>query len=304
VLFAIRAHAGFEIKAVEPYRAQAAAAASYEPGSVDGTRPGTVYINTHDLPSRPTYLMEAIYLHEAVPGHHFQMSIAQEDERLPRFRRFARDTAYVEGWGVYAETLGTELGLYGDPYSRFGALTLQAWHAARLVVDTGLHARGWSRQRAIDYLRANTSLGDTEIVADVDRYIAMPGQALADKIGQLEFSANQASCAGTPRRTLRSTRLSHRAARGRPVAASGARRADESLDRVAREMRPRLRSARDAVTQGLDRLELAGDEPQLAHELVRTEVIDQHVDGHFLFARERIFVAVELETRLANDPRS
>ena len=189
VLFAMRPRAAFEIRAVEPYRAQAAAAASYEPGSADGKRPGIFYVNTFDLPSRPTYLMEAIYLHEAVPGHHFQMSIAQETERLPRFRRFARDTAYVEGWGVYAETLGTELGLYSDPYSRFGALTLQAWRAARLVVDTGLHAQGWSRQRAIEYLRANTLLSDTDIAAEVDRYVAIPGQALAYKIGQLEFSA-------------------------------------------------------------------------------------------------------------------
>ena len=119
MLFAIRPHAGFEIRAVEPYRAQAAAAASYEPGSADGTRPGVVYVNTYELPSRPTYLMEAIYLHEAVPGHHFQMSIAQEDERLPRFRRFARDTAYVEGWGVYAETLGTRARALRRPVQPF-----------------------------------------------------------------------------------------------------------------------------------------------------------------------------------------
>jgi uncharacterized protein (DUF885 family) len=145
-------------------------------------------VNTYDLPSRPTYLMEAIYLHEAVPGHHFQVSIAQEAEGLPRFRRFAREPAYGEGWGVYAETLGPELGLYGDPYSRFGALTLQAWRAVRLVVDTGLHSRGWSRQRAIDYLRSNTSLGDADVRAEVDRYIAIPGQALAYKIGQLEIA--------------------------------------------------------------------------------------------------------------------
>jgi uncharacterized protein (DUF885 family) len=188
VLFAVRPKAGFEMRAVEPYRAQSAAAASYEAGSADGKRPGIFYVNTYDLPSRPTYLMEAIYLHEAVPGHHFQMSIAQEAERLPRFRRFAREPAYGEGWGVYAETLGPELGLYGDPYSRFGALTLQAWRAARLVVDTGLHSQGWSRQRAIDYLRANTSLGDADVRAEVNRYIAIPGQALAYKIGQLEIA--------------------------------------------------------------------------------------------------------------------
>jgi uncharacterized protein (DUF885 family) len=188
VLFAVRPKAGFEIRAVEPYRARSAAAASYEAGSPDGKRPGIFYVNTYDLPSRPTYVMEAIYLHEAVPGHHFQLSIAQEAERLPRFRRFAREPAYVEGWGLYAETLGSELGLYADPYSRFGALTLQAWRAARLVVDTGLHSQGWSRQRAIDYLRANTSLGDADVRAEVDRYIAIPGQALAYKIGQLEIA--------------------------------------------------------------------------------------------------------------------
>jgi uncharacterized protein (DUF885 family) len=188
VLFAVRPKSGFEIRAVESYRARSAAAASYEAGSADGSRPGIFYVNTYDLPSRPTYLMQAIYLHEAVPGHHFQTSIAQEAGRLPPFRRFAREPAYVEGWGVYAETLGPELGLYDDPYSRFGALTLQAWRAARLVVDTGLHSQGWSRQRAIEYLRANTSLGESDVRAEVDRYIAMPGQALAYKIGQLKIA--------------------------------------------------------------------------------------------------------------------
>jgi uncharacterized protein (DUF885 family) len=188
VLFAIRPRAGFEIRAVEPYRARSASAAAYERGSADGKRPGIFYVNTYDLASRPTYLMEAIFLHEAVPGHHFQLSIAQEAENLPRFRRFANEPAFTEGWGVYAETLGPELGLYTDPYSRFGALTLQAWRAARLVVDTGLHAQGWSRQRAVDYLRANTPLGAADIDAEVDRYIAVPGQALAYKVGQLKLS--------------------------------------------------------------------------------------------------------------------
>jgi uncharacterized protein (DUF885 family) len=187
-LFAIRPRAQFEIRAVEPYRARSAAAAAYERGSADGRRPGIFYVNTYDLASRPTYLMEAIFLHEAVPGHHYQLSIAQEAEDLPRFRRFAREPAYVEGWGLYAETLGPELGLYTDPYSRFGALTLQAWRASRLVVDTGLHAKGWSRQRAVEYLRSNTPLGDADIGAEVDRYIAIPGQALAYKVGQLKLT--------------------------------------------------------------------------------------------------------------------
>src|SRR6185295_3024292 len=187
-LFAVRPKATFEIRPVEEYRAKSAAAASYQRGSADGTRPGVFYVNTYDLPSRPKYLMEAIYLHEAVPGHHFQTSLAQEATGLPRFRRFGRDTAFTEGWGLYAETLGPELGLYADPYSRFGALTLQVWRAVRLVVDTGLHSQGWSRARAIDYFRANTSLGEADINAEVDRYIAMPGQALAYKIGQLKLS--------------------------------------------------------------------------------------------------------------------
>jgi uncharacterized protein (DUF885 family) len=186
-LFALRPRARFEIRAVESYRAKSAAAASYQRGSADGKRPGIFYVNTYDLPSRPRYLMEAIYLHEAVPGHHFQVSIAQEAANLPKFRRFGSDTAFVEGWGLYAETLGTELGLYSDPYSRFGALTLQIWRAVRLVVDTGLHSQGWTRQRAVEYFRANTSLGEADIAAEVDRYIAIPGQALAYKIGELRI---------------------------------------------------------------------------------------------------------------------
>jgi len=187
-LFAQRPKASFEIRPVEEYRAKSAAAASYQRPSADGSRPGVFYVNTYDLPSRPRYLMEAIYLHEAVPGHHFQTSLAQEATELPRFRRFGSDTAFTEGWGLYSETLGPELGLYEDPYSRFGALPLQVWRAVRLVVDTGLHSQGWSRARAIDYFRANTSLGEADINAEVNRYIAMPGQALAYKIGQLKFT--------------------------------------------------------------------------------------------------------------------
>jgi len=187
--FAIAPKADFEIRPVEAFREQSAASASYRPGSPDGKRPGVFYVNTWDLPSRPTYLMQAIYLHEAVPGHHFQVSLAQEMDELPRFRRHAEFTAYDEGWGLYAESLGRELGLYDDPYSELGALMMEVWRAVRLVVDTGLHSQGWTREQAIDYMRANTSIGRADIVAEVDRYIAQPGQALAYKVGEIRIRA-------------------------------------------------------------------------------------------------------------------
>ena len=187
--FAIAPKADFEIRPVEAFREQSAASASYRPGSPDGKRPGVFYVNTWDLPSRPTYLMQAIYLHEAVPGHHFQVSLAQEMDELPRFRRHAEFTAYDEGWGLYAESLGRELGLYDDPYSELGALMMEVWRAVRLVVDTGLHSQGWTREQAIDYMRANTSIGRADIVAEVERYIARPGQALAYKVGEIRIRA-------------------------------------------------------------------------------------------------------------------
>jgi uncharacterized protein (DUF885 family) len=188
LLFARMPRAGFEVRAVEPYRAGALPSVAYEPASADGTRPGVLYVNTTDLPSRPKYAMEAIYLHEAVPGHHYQISLAQEATELPRFRRFAKDAAYAEGWALYAESLGRDLGFYTDAYSAFGALSLEMWRAARLVVDTGLHSKGWSRAKAIDYLRAHTALGEAEIAAEVDRCVASPGQALAYKVGELRFA--------------------------------------------------------------------------------------------------------------------
>ena len=187
--FAIAPKADFEIRPVEAFREQSAASASYRPGSPDGKRPGVFYVNTWDLPSRPTYLMQAIYLHEAVPGHHFQVSLAQEMDELPRFRRHAEFTAYDEGWGLYAESLGRELGLYDDPYSELGALMMEVWRAVRLVVDSGLHSQGWTREQAIDYMRANTSIGRADIVAEVERYIAQPGQALAYKVGEIRIRA-------------------------------------------------------------------------------------------------------------------
>jgi uncharacterized protein (DUF885 family) len=187
LLFARSPKAGFEIRPVEAFRAASEAAGSYSSGSPDGKRPGVFYVNAHDLPSRPKYAMEALYLHEAIPGHHYQGSIAQEATDMPRYRRFAYDTAYGEGWALYAESLGHDLGLYTDPYAQFGALSAEMWRAVRLVVDTGMHAKGWTREQAIDYFRANTALGNADIKAEVERYIAWPGQALAYKVGQLKI---------------------------------------------------------------------------------------------------------------------
>lgn len=180
--------AQFEIRPVEAFRAASHAAASYMRPAPDGSRPGIFYVNTYDLPARPSYQVEAIYLHEAMPGHHFQIALAQEVKGLPRFRRYGGNTAYIEGWGLYAETLGAELGMFRDPYQRIGALVNEMWRACRLVVDTGLHAQGWSRERAINYMLANAPLARNDVVAEVERYIAMPSQAVAYKIGQLKFS--------------------------------------------------------------------------------------------------------------------
>jgi uncharacterized protein (DUF885 family) len=185
--FDLAPKADFEIRAVEPFRAAAQATASYQQPASDGSRPGIFYVNTYDLKSRPKYGMEEIYLHEAEPGHHFQIAIQQELTGLPSFRRFGGYGAYAEGWGLYAESLGRELGLYTDPYSYFGALSGEIWRAIRLVVDTGMHAKGWSRQQALDYLLANSAVGATDAAAEIDRYIAVPGQALTYKIGELKI---------------------------------------------------------------------------------------------------------------------
>ena len=179
--------ADFEIRPVEAFRAKAQASASYQIAAPDGSRPGIFYVNTYDLKSRPKYMMEAVYLHEAEPGHHFQISIKQELKGLPSFRRFGNYGAYAEGWGLYSESLGRELGLYSDPYNYFGALSTEIWRAVRLVVDTGIHSKGWSRERSIEYMLANTAVGATDAVAEVERYIAMPGQALTYKLGELKI---------------------------------------------------------------------------------------------------------------------
>jgi uncharacterized protein (DUF885 family) len=174
-----------EIRAVEPFREKTEAGGSYQQGTPDGSRPGIFYYNAYDLPSRRVWGMETLYLHEGRPGHHFQISLAQENEALPAFMRFGGNTAFVEGWALYAETLWDELGLETDPYQRFGGLNDEMLRAMRLVVDTGIHSKGWSREQAIDYMLANSGMSRTEVVAEVERYIAIPGQALAYKVGAL-----------------------------------------------------------------------------------------------------------------------
>jgi len=177
----------FEIRPFEAFVAPTKAAAEYNQPSADGSRPGIFYFNTYDLPSRPNYTTEVLELHEAVPGHHFQIATSIENTSLPEFRRFGGSTAYVEGWGLYSESLGKDLGFYTDPYQKFGMLSFDIWRACRLVVDTGMHWMGWTREQAIDYMLANTSLTRTDVTAEVERYIAIPGQALAYKIGQRKW---------------------------------------------------------------------------------------------------------------------
>jgi uncharacterized protein (DUF885 family) len=175
------------LREVPDYIAPRTTTAYYQRPAGDGTEAGFYYVNTYNLPGRPLYEVEALSLHEAVPGHHHQIAIQQEIEDLPTFRRFAGFTAFTEGWGLYAERLGLEVGFYEDPYSNFGRLTYEMWRALRLVVDTGMHALGWERQQAIDLMAANSALTLHNITTEVDRYISWPGQALAYKIGELKI---------------------------------------------------------------------------------------------------------------------
>jgi uncharacterized protein (DUF885 family) len=172
---------------VPSYSEKSQTTAYYEEGSLDAGRPGEFNANTYDLKSRPKWEMEALTSHEAVPGHHLQISIAQELEGVPEWRKHDDYTAFVEGWGLYSESLGGEIGLYKDPYSKFGQLTYEIWRAIRLVVDTGMHTMGWTRQQAIDYFKANSAKTDHDIEVEIDRYIVNPGQALAYKIGELKL---------------------------------------------------------------------------------------------------------------------
>ena len=180
--------APLDIQPVPALTEKGAARGSYQQGTPDGSRPGVFYYNAYDLPSRTTPSMETLYLHEGAPGHHFQISLAQENTALPNFMRFGGNTAYVEGWGLYAETLGRELGVYTDPYQYFGYLDSQLFRAIRLVVDTGIHSKGWTRDQTIQYILDNSSRGRSNATAETERYIAIPGQALAYKMGQLKIS--------------------------------------------------------------------------------------------------------------------
>jgi uncharacterized protein (DUF885 family) len=191
-LFSDFPKADYEIRAVEPFRAASSAGASYQSPSADGSRPGIFYINTFNLKAQPKFGIETLSLHEAAPGHHFQISIQQELTDLPRFRRFNGYTSYVEGWALYAESIGKELGVFTDPYQWYGRLSDEMLRAMRLVVDTGLHAKGWTRERAIQYMLDNSSMAESDVTAEVERYMVMPGQALGYKLGQLHISALRA----------------------------------------------------------------------------------------------------------------
>jgi uncharacterized protein (DUF885 family) len=177
----------YGVRQVPDYIAPQATTAYYQGPTGDGRRAGFFYINTYNLPSRPTYMLEALSLHEAVPGHHLQIALQQELEHLPPFRKYGGFTAFVEGWALYSERLGLETGFYKDPYSDFGRLTMEIWRACRLVVDTGIHYLGWTREQAIEYMRANSAMPLHDIRAEVDRYIGWPGQALAYKTGELKI---------------------------------------------------------------------------------------------------------------------
>ncbi len=177
-----------EVRAVEPFREKTASTAFYNPGTPDGSRPGIFYVNLADMTQVQKVQLPAIAYHEGAPGHHFQIARSQEQTDLPMFRRLAYYGAYTEGWGLYAEKLGKEAGFYQDPYDDFGRLSLEIWRAARLVLDTGIHAKRWSRDQAIAYMTANTLSSDLDIAREIDRYFTSPGQATSYKVGQLRIS--------------------------------------------------------------------------------------------------------------------
>ncbi len=182
-LFLTKPEADIVVKAVESFREKSAGKAFYQQPAIDGSRPGTYYANLYDMKAMPTYQMEALAYHEGIPGHHMQIAIAQELDSLPMFRKLGIYTAYVEGWGLYSEKIPKEIGFYEDPYSDFGRLAMELWRSIRLVVDTGIHDKKWTREEAIDYYKTNSPNAESDAIKMVERHIVMPGQATAYKIG-------------------------------------------------------------------------------------------------------------------------
>jgi uncharacterized protein (DUF885 family) len=195
-LFGRLPEATFEIRTVEQFR-EKSSPSQYQAASPDGSRPGIFYVNASGIETNPRRASESLFLHEALPGHHFQIAIQREQKRLPRFRRFGNYTAFAEGWALYAESLGPELGLYNEPSQYFGRLNSELFRAARLVVDVGLHRKNWSRDEALKFMRETTGASETGASLEIDRYIAWPAQALSYKIGQLKISAIRAKAAKT-----------------------------------------------------------------------------------------------------------
>ena len=185
--FGLTPEARMVVKQVEAFREKSAGKAFYQSPAIDGSRPGIYYANLYDMSAMPTYQMEALAYHEGIPGHHMQRAITQELKGIPDFQKYASFTAYTEGWGLYTEELGKDMGFYQDPYSDFGRLAMELWRACRLVVDTGLHAKRWTREEAIEYLVDNTPNARYDAVKAIERYIAMPGQATAYMIGKLKI---------------------------------------------------------------------------------------------------------------------
>ncbi len=186
-LFISKPKADLVVKAVEPFREKSAGKAFYNRGTPDGSRPGYYYANLYDMGSMPKYQMEALAYHEGLPGHHMQISIAQELENVPKFRKYGGYTAYIEGWGLYNELVPKEIGLYSDPYSDFGRLAMELWRACRLVVDTGIHAKKWTREEGVAYYKNNTPNSERDAIKMVERHIVMPSQATAYKVGMLKI---------------------------------------------------------------------------------------------------------------------
>jgi len=186
-LFITKPKADMVVKRVEPFREATAPFAFYEQPSLDGTRPGSYFVNLRDVRNQPTHMMQALAYHEGIPGHHMQIAIAMELEGIPQFRKQGSHTAYIEGWALYAESVPAELGMYTDPYSDFGRLSMEIFRAARLVVDTGIHSKKWTREQAVQYMLENITNPEGDIRAEIDRYIVWPGQATAYKIGMLKI---------------------------------------------------------------------------------------------------------------------